>query len=286
MDSDSYVSGFTNDSNDDIDSTLWDNNISEKKEILLKSLQKFSIEILKNKCKESKINTKLNKKETMIDDILIRFNENSQQLQRMLKSDIKKIAKSLQLKISGKKDMIIYSILDYHINHLCFNPIKIDIKQESITSMESKDLTDNLETEKQKLIEKIKEIDALEKQNELKKEEEKQLKELEEKRLKELEEKQLEELKKIEKKKKQSIPKQIRTIIWNLYIGDDMIKHKCLCCKKVTITNTSFEVGHVISEHDGGTHEINNLRPICSACNKSMGTMNMRDYVIKYGLLI
>jgi 5-methylcytosine-specific restriction endonuclease McrA len=87
-------------------------------------------------------------------------------------------------------------------------------------------------------------------------------------------------------KKKQSIPKNVRIIIWNHYIGEDIIKHKCLCCKKVTITNTSFEVGHVLSEANGGTHEINNLRPICFSCNHSMGRENMIDFVVKYGLYI
>jgi len=95
-----------------------------------------------------------------------------------------------------------------------------------------------------------------------------------------------EEDKKETKKKKQSIPKNVRIIVWNHYISEDIIKHKCLCCKKVTISNTSFEVGHVISEKNGGTHEINNLRPICFACNHSMGTENMIDFVVKYGLYI
>ncbi len=104
------------------------------------------------------------------------------------------------------------------------------------------------------------------------------------------EKKKIEELKRIEKeeakKKKQSIPKQVRVIVWNHYIGEDIIKHKCLCCKKVTITNTNFDVGHVLSEKNGGTHEINNLRPICGACNHSMGSENMVDFVVKYGLYI
>ena len=88
------------------------------------------------------------------------------------------------------------------------------------------------------------------------------------------------------KRKKQVIPKQIRVIVWNHYIGEDIIKHKCLCCKKVAMSNTNFEVGHVLSEKNGGTHEINNLRPICGACNHSMGTENMVDFVVKYGLYI
>jgi 5-methylcytosine-specific restriction endonuclease McrA len=78
----------------------------------------------------------------------------------------------------------------------------------------------------------------------------------------------------------------VRVIVWNHYIGEDIIKHKCLCCKKVTISNTNFEVGHVLSEKCGGTHEINNLRPICFSCNHSMGSENMVDFVVKFGLYI
>ena len=112
------------------------------------------------------------------------------------------------------------------------------------------------------------------------KEEEERKRLEDEKKLKEDEEK------KENKKKKQSIPKNVRVIIWNHYIGEDIIKHKCLCCKKVTISNTNFDVGHVLSEKNGGTHEINNLRPICFACNHSMGSENMIDFVVKFGLFI
>ena len=87
-------------------------------------------------------------------------------------------------------------------------------------------------------------------------------------------------------KKKQVIPKYIKKLVWNTYIGGDIIKHRCLCCKKSIIENTFFECGHIISEKDEGTLEISNLRPICSECNKSMGSMNMIDYIKKYGLYI
>jgi 5-methylcytosine-specific restriction endonuclease McrA len=86
--------------------------------------------------------------------------------------------------------------------------------------------------------------------------------------------------------KKQSIPKSVKTHVWNNYIGENIPIHRCLCCKKTLIQNTNFDVGHVISEKDGGTHEINNLRPICSVCNHSMGTENMVDFVKKYGYYI
>lgn len=87
-------------------------------------------------------------------------------------------------------------------------------------------------------------------------------------------------------KKKQKIPSKVRTDIWATYIGSHIAEHKCICCKRVTIKQTDFEVGHVISEAMGGTLEINNLRPICSVCNKSMGSRNMIDYVKQYGYYI
>ena len=83
-------------------------------------------------------------------------------------------------------------------------------------------------------------------------------------------------------KKKQQIPKHIKTIIWNTYIGEDIMKHKCLCCKRVNIRITDFDAGHIISEKDGGTLEINNLRPICGSCNHAMGPMNMIEFIKKY----
>ena len=82
------------------------------------------------------------------------------------------------------------------------------------------------------------------------------------------------------------IPKKVRTDVWNTFIGANIPIHKCLCCLKTTICMTDFQVGHVLSEHDGGNLNIDNLRPICASCNISMGTINMKDYVVKYGYLI
>jgi hypothetical protein len=91
---------------------------------------------------------------------------------------------------------------------------------------------------------------------------------------------------KAESKKKAAIPKKVKTDVWNTYIGADINKHRCLCCKKTLISNTEFDVGHVVSESSGGTLEIGNLRPICAACNHSMGTRNMVDFVKMFGYYI
>jgi cell division septum initiation protein DivIVA len=154
-------------------------------------------------------------------------------------------------------------------------------KEEERMKEEKKKEEDRMKEEKKKEEDRLKE--------EKKKEEDrlKEEKKKEEDRLKEEKKKEEDRLKEENtKKKKQSIPKNVRIIVWNHYIGEDIIKHKCLCCKKVTISNTNFEVGHVQSEKNGGTHEINNLRPICFSCNHSMATENMIDFVVKYGLYI
>jgi len=85
---------------------------------------------------------------------------------------------------------------------------------------------------------------------------------------------------------KKQIPKAVKSHIWDHYIGRHINEHRCLCCKKAYIRNTDFVTGHVISEANGGTLEINNLRPICAVCNNGMGHMNMVDYVKKYGYYI
>jgi hypothetical protein len=85
---------------------------------------------------------------------------------------------------------------------------------------------------------------------------------------------------------KKAIPKAVKSHIWDHYIGRHINEHRCLCCKKAYIRNTDFVTGHVISEANGGTLEINNLRPICAVCNNGMGQMNMVDYVKKYGYYI
>jgi len=84
------------------------------------------------------------------------------------------------------------------------------------------------------------------------------------------------------KVKKQSIPKKVKDDVWNTYIGEGIAKHKCLCCKMTTIDKAKFDCGHVVSEKNGGTLSIRNLRPVCNGCNLSMGSEDMIDYVKKH----
>jgi len=85
------------------------------------------------------------------------------------------------------------------------------------------------------------------------------------------------------KPKKKSIPKVVKDLSWNKWIGDDVAKAKCLCCNVNEIKMSSFHCGHIIAEANGGSTTVDNLRPICSACNLSMGTENMNTFKNKCG---
>jgi hypothetical protein len=85
------------------------------------------------------------------------------------------------------------------------------------------------------------------------------------------------------KTKKKTVPKVVRDLAWNRWIGEDVAKHKCMCCEINEIRMNSFHCGHVIAEANGGKTTVDNLRPICSACNLSMGTENMEDFKQRCG---
>jgi 5-methylcytosine-specific restriction endonuclease McrA len=73
------------------------------------------------------------------------------------------------------------------------------------------------------------------------------------------------------------IPKALREQVWKCYYAE-AFKKKCWVkwCEN-TITPFSFEVGHNIPKSKGGSDSLDNLRPICSNCNKSMGNMYTID---------
>lgn len=77
---------------------------------------------------------------------------------------------------------------------------------------------------------------------------------------------------------RKSIPKKIREDAWNKYVGNKN-EVLCLCCRTSKITAFTFHAGHVIADAHGGTITVDNIRPICSACNQSMGARNMREFI-------
>lgn len=83
--------------------------------------------------------------------------------------------------------------------------------------------------------------------------------------------------------KKEKIPATLRNTIWNTYIGTENKTGICFCCQTEMISTANFECGHVLAEKNNGELTIDNLRPICSLCNKSMGTQNMEMFMTKHG---
>jgi len=287
--------------------------IDELRGKVTSELNKLNADVLKEKAKERNISgiSKLKKPELVL-LLETEFLKLLPILKEKKVNDLKNICKCYGIKgVNGsKKDLVIYQILLYSSSTLSFT---LDVTPEAdidvSTKAEPMSLIEQLEKQKMEIELKLKEETRIQEEKRLLEEkrlqeekalqEEKRLQEekalqeekrlLEEKALQDIKEKKArddEEEKREAKKKKQSIPKNVRVIVWNHYIGEDIIKHKCLCCKKVTISNTNFEVGHVLSEKCGGTHEINNLRPMCFSCNHSMGSENMVDFVVKFGLYI
>jgi len=91
--------------------------------------------------------------------------------------------------------------------------------------------------------------------------------------------------KKIIKKNSVKIPSTVRNTVWNTYIGNGQKQGICFCCNTETITSANFDCGHIESKFNGGKTTIQNLRPICGLCNKSMGIKNMETFMNEYGFI-
>lgn len=79
---------------------------------------------------------------------------------------------------------------------------------------------------------------------------------------------------------KNTISSTMKRLVWNINIGEEIGKSKCLCCKTTDITQMSFHCGHVVANAKGGETIVSNLKPICQNCNSSMRTQNMNDFMI------
>lgn len=82
------------------------------------------------------------------------------------------------------------------------------------------------------------------------------------------------------KSKRKTIPKLLKNKVWDVYIGKEKGIANCYSCNITEISKNNFECGHNIAVSNNGDDNIDNLRPICSECNKSMGSMNLEDYKI------
>lgn len=84
--------------------------------------------------------------------------------------------------------------------------------------------------------------------------------------------------------RKKSVPKVVKDLTWQKWIGDEVAKAKCLCCGINEIKMNSFHCGHVVAEAMGGPTTVDNLRPVCATCNLSMRTQNMEKFKGQYAL--
>lgn len=76
------------------------------------------------------------------------------------------------------------------------------------------------------------------------------------------------------KKRKDTIPVKLREEVWIKQMGRSF-EGKCpttWCTNNITVFD--FESGHNIPESCGGPTTIENLVPICSRCNRSMGSQH------------
>lgn len=85
--------------------------------------------------------------------------------------------------------------------------------------------------------------------------------------------------------KRKQLGKAERNAVWNTYIGISYGISECYLGCGNPISQQNFECGHIISVATFGDNSLDNLRPICSACNKSIGTMNMHEFVQQAGFM-
>jgi 5-methylcytosine-specific restriction endonuclease McrA len=74
-----------------------------------------------------------------------------------------------------------------------------------------------------------------------------------------------------EKRSRKQVPVALRNAVIEAR-GD-----RCYCCKR-KLHFTEIEMGHIVSHDNGGDIDFENLRPVCGACNKSIGNVNMDEY--------
>lgn len=83
------------------------------------------------------------------------------------------------------------------------------------------------------------------------------------------------------KRVRKSIPKSLKDLLWDTTFGDSVGEGNCYVCN-IKINSKRFEAGHIVAEANGGKTILENLRCICSVCNKSMGTDNLEEFKGRY----
>jgi len=83
-------------------------------------------------------------------------------------------------------------------------------------------------------------------------------------------------------KKRESISKELQRHVWSQEF-ESKTSGKCPiynCSRVLSLDiSNSWQCGHIISLHNGGTIEAKNLKPICPSCNQSMSSTNWDQWV-------
>lgn len=84
---------------------------------------------------------------------------------------------------------------------------------------------------------------------------------------------------------KKKIPCALRNQVWAAFYEAQPSAAKtakgevpCPCCKQELISQGKFECGHRQSEKHGGSLSTDNLIPLCTSCNRSMGVMHYDEF--------
>ena len=72
-------------------------------------------------------------------------------------------------------------------------------------------------------------------------------------------------------KQQQVLPKALREQVWLKVVGKTFSNNCYITWCSNKITPFDFHIGHNIPKSKGGSNTIDNLFPICSRCNLSMG---------------
>jgi len=86
---------------------------------------------------------------------------------------------------------------------------------------------------------------------------------------------------KVGKHKRKSIPKAVKDKVWDTYVGVYKGVGLCYSCD-CEIDSKKFDCGHIVAAAKGGENIVENLRPVCGTCNRSMGTQNMNEFKSMY----
>ena len=221
--------------------------IEPKKEVIIEKVIEKDEEVVKKPLKK----TIEPKKEVIIDKVI---EKDEEVVKKTLKKTIE--PKKIIIEEPKKKELTPYNAFFKEQSLLIKDNSEIKNKMEYIAKLWKEHKEDKKE-----------EIEI----KEDKKEEIKEIKEIKEDKKEEIE---------IKKSvKKQAISATIKKLVWNMHIGEEIGKAKCVCCKSSYISQMSFHCGHIIAESKGGEMIVSNLRPICQNCNSSMGNKNMEEFM-------